>query len=76
MRVQVQLLHCIQQTATEGGDNEFSDAFHVAEQLRRDKPEVFKVLSTTPVDFYDVGVEDNTFKFYLRHQKPVIMYEH
>lgn len=67
----VQLLHCIQQTATEGGDNEFSDAFHVAEQLRRDQPEVFKVLTTTPVDFYDVG-EEQSAKFYQYHRKPII----
>ena len=68
--MQVQLLHCIQQASSEGGDNEFSDGFSVAEQLRNEKPDVFKILSTVPVDFYDVGVAQSR-KYYQYSKTPV-----
>ena len=53
--LQMLILHCIKQTDSEGGDSEYGDTFFVAEVMRRDYPEYFKALTTTPVDFIDVG---------------------
>lgn len=52
----MQFLHCIEQAA-EGGESEVVDGFHMAEQLRRDEPEAFALLTTLPVDFTDSGAD-------------------
>ncbi|KAJ6652656.1 hypothetical protein lerEdw1_011226 [Lerista edwardsae] len=50
------LLHCIKQTPT-GGESEVVDGFHVANKLKKQNPEAFQVLTSTAVDFTDVGVD-------------------
>lgn len=50
----VQFLHCIRQ-AEQGGESEVVDGFHMAEQLRREDPEAFNILSSLRVDFTDSG---------------------
>lgn len=40
---------------SEGGANQFADAFHVAEELKEKDPETFKLLSTTRFQFADSG---------------------
>ncbi|KAE8297580.1 Gamma-butyrobetaine dioxygenase [Larimichthys crocea] len=52
----VQFLHCINQ-AVEGGESEVVDGFHMAEQLRREDPEAFRILSSLHVDFTDTGMD-------------------
>ncbi|XP_030621963.1 gamma-butyrobetaine dioxygenase [Chanos chanos] len=52
----VQFLHCLQQ-ACEGGESEVVDGFHMAEQLRREDPEAFSILSSLRVDFTDTGAD-------------------
>lgn len=52
----VQLLHCIC-SAGVGGESEFVDGFRAAEQLRRDFPHYFKLLSTIPFEYVDHGKE-------------------
>ena len=64
------MLHCVRQSNTVGGDNVFSDGFHVAHQLSREQPHHYKALTNIPVDFYDVGKED--FEFHLRTRKPIV----
>ncbi|GGX88167.1 gamma-butyrobetaine,2-oxoglutarate dioxygenase [Litchfieldella qijiaojingensis] len=57
----IQLLYCLENGA-QGGESLFADGFQVAEVLRRDAPEAFRILSETPVDFrfqdecQDIGV--------------------
>ncbi|SHE42401.1 gamma-butyrobetaine dioxygenase [Modicisalibacter ilicicola DSM 19980] len=46
----IQLLYCLQNEA-EGGESLFADGFAVAERLRVEAPEAFRVLSETPIDF-------------------------
>nr|AAM82167.1 gamma-butyrobetaine,2-oxoglutarate dioxygenase [Angiostrongylus cantonensis] len=53
---QLQMLHMIEK-AKEGGNNLFVDGFHVAEQLRREKLDVFKVLTTSPIEFIEEGFD-------------------
>jgi len=67
----VQMLHCIQQSGTEGGDNVFSDGFNAAEQMRKEQPEHFEALTQLPVDFYDVGREKD-YDYFLRTRKPTV----
>jgi gamma-butyrobetaine dioxygenase len=58
---QVQLLHCIVQTKSQGGANQFSDGFRAAEQLRERNPEYFKILTEVPVEFLDLGSDFISF---------------
>ena len=46
----IQLLHCLASEA-EGGESTFVDGFMVAETLRRESPEDFRVLCETPIPF-------------------------
>jgi gamma-butyrobetaine dioxygenase len=46
----VQFLHCLVNDAT-GGESQFVDGFAVAAALREEDPELFRILSTTPVEF-------------------------
>ena len=72
----VQFLHCIKQYKGSGGDNQFADAFAVAEKMREDFPAEFKLLSETNVHFWDAGVLDmdadteNSGKFHKRNSFP------
>ncbi|KYO21931.1 gamma-butyrobetaine dioxygenase isoform A [Alligator mississippiensis] len=52
----VQFLHCIKQT-TAGGESEVVDGFHVSRKLKQQNPQAFQILSSTLVDFTDVGVD-------------------
>lgn len=60
----IQMLHCISQCTSEGGENQFADGFHVAEQLRKQHPDHFRLLSTFRVDFCDIG--SDYVPFYVR----------
>ncbi|MGC3875196.1 TauD/TfdA family dioxygenase [Halomonas sp. GXIMD04776] len=46
----IQLLYCLQNEA-EGGESIFADGFAVAEELRKEAPEAFRILSKTSIDF-------------------------
>jgi gamma-butyrobetaine dioxygenase len=63
------MLHCIKQS-TEGGENEFSDGFHVAEQLRKDDPEAFRILSKTLVGFSNIATD--AYAFHMSQTMPTI----
>lgn len=46
----IQLLYCLENDA-EGGESQFADGYRVAEVLRQEDPEAFRLLSETPIDF-------------------------
>ncbi|GAB2802302.1 gamma-butyrobetaine dioxygenase [Halomonas shantousis] len=46
----IQLLYCLQNEAA-GGESTFADGFAVAEALRQEAPEAFRILAETPIDF-------------------------
>ncbi|HEY2661604.1 MAG TPA: TauD/TfdA family dioxygenase [Caulobacteraceae bacterium] len=48
----LQFLHCLANEAV-GGDSIFVDGFALAEALRRDHPDDFAVLTTTPMEFWN-----------------------
>ncbi|XP_037087833.1 gamma-butyrobetaine dioxygenase-like [Pollicipes pollicipes] len=53
----VQMLHCISQHQGSGGENTLTDSFYVAQLIRQQRPDLFKLLSVMPFEFFDVGVE-------------------
>lgn len=65
----MQFLHCISQAA-EGGESQVVDGFHMAEQLRKEDPEAFRILTSTLVDFTDTG--EDYCDFMLQSKKCII----
>ncbi|XP_064620507.1 gamma-butyrobetaine dioxygenase-like [Lineus longissimus] len=65
------LLHCLDNTAT-GGEGTYSDASYAAMQLKRLRPDMFKVLTETLVDFKDVCDEHVVYRADKRSRHPVI----
>lgn len=68
---QVQFIHCIVQYQGEGGESLIADAANVARQLQQTCPEHYRVLSNTPVDWFDRGA-DETGEFYKVLRLPII----
>ncbi|XP_047196678.1 gamma-butyrobetaine dioxygenase-like [Hippoglossus stenolepis] len=64
----VQFVHCIQ--AVEGGESEVVDGFHMVELLQREDPEAYRTLTSTLVDFTDMGRD--YCDFLLQSKKHVI----
>ena len=48
----VQFLHCLVNEAT-GGESVFVDGFAIGEAMRRDHPQAFRTLTTTPMAFWN-----------------------
>lgn len=75
----VQFLQCIKQYTGTGGDNHFTDAFAVAEKMRKEFLAEFKLLSETGVHFWDAGVLDTdedtekSGKFHKRNTMPTFL---
>lgn len=67
----VQFIHCIVQYQGEGGDSLIADAANVARQLQQTYPEHYRVLTDTPVDWFDMGT-DETGEFYKVLRLPMI----
>ncbi|XP_050084511.1 gamma-butyrobetaine dioxygenase-like [Anopheles aquasalis] len=67
------LLHCLVQStdAGGGGANLIADGFYVAERVRREHPDQFRLLSETLVNWTDIG-EDEGGKFHSIYRAPAI----
>ncbi|KAM6159303.1 gamma-butyrobetaine dioxygenase [Rhynchocyon petersi] len=63
----VQFLHCLKQTVT-GGDSEIIDGFNVCQKLKEKNPQAFQILSSTFVDFTDIGVDYCDFSVQSKHK--------
>lgn len=67
----VNLLHYFVQTKSNGGANLITDAFYVAEKMRREYPKYFKTLTSVKVNWRDIGNErGNPYHYHFR--SPVI----
>lgn len=66
----LQILHCIKQVQTMGGDNELADGFMAAIQLRKENPEYFHLLSSRELNYHDQGIDH--YNFYKMTKQPVI----
>ncbi|XP_070534063.1 gamma-butyrobetaine dioxygenase-like [Ptychodera flava] len=69
----IQFLHCIKQCIGDGGDSNFSDGFNAALQLKEQDPEFFEILSTTYIEYVDVGHDQ--FEYYTRHPQTVFTFD-
>lgn len=67
----INLLHCIQQSKSNGAFNLLTDGFYVAERLRSENPSVFHCLSNTIVNWSDY-VDESGSKFEKITRLPVI----
>ena len=67
------MLHCIEQFKGQGGDNEFADGFAVAQHIKENYAEEWKILTTYKCGFSDVGYDDaSNTTFYKIHHVPII----
>ena len=67
--LQIQFLHFVYNDSI-GGANQFADASHAADQLKAIRPDLYDLLSTTLVDFNDIGTD--FFSFHMVHRHPII----
>lgn len=51
----MQILHCLQQTPTKGGDSIFSDGFKAASIMKDEYPDLYDILTEVPVSSNDFG---------------------
>ena len=51
------MLFCKEQTPTEGGENSLVDSFHVAQQLKKEDPSAYELLTTTHILFRTSGTD-------------------
>ncbi|KAJ9583014.1 hypothetical protein L9F63_022630, partial [Diploptera punctata] len=68
----INMLHCLVQTDTAGGDSQIVDALFIANKLKKEKPDIYKILSETPVDWCDIGHQDDQV-FHSLYRSPVIL---
>ncbi|XP_071481263.1 gamma-butyrobetaine dioxygenase-like [Diadema antillarum] len=67
----VQMLHCIKQVETIGGESQYADAMKVANDLKLSDPDVYHTLTTLKVDFRLRGVD--FIPYHYQFAKPVIL---
>ena len=66
------MLHCLVQTQALGGESQVTDALYIANKLKKEKPDMYKVLTETPVDWVDIGNQDGD-TFHSLYRSPVIL---
>lgn len=67
----VQFIHCIKQYEGNGGDSQVTDGLHAANLLRENHPQKYRILTSTPVDWFDEG-SDEVGEFLKILQLPMI----
>ena len=67
----IQILHCVERTGVEGGENQFVDGLHVAEQIREEFPDAYKLLTAQEVEFRAL-TSDEHGPFHLNSRVPTI----
>lgn len=64
------MLHCIRQTKSTGGDNQFADAFNAALILKKEYPAEYKLLTTVNIYFRNCGT-DHVAEYHLIKGRPM-----
>ncbi|XP_058485176.1 gamma-butyrobetaine dioxygenase [Solea solea] len=62
----VQFIQCLC-PAVEGGESQLVDGFHITQQLQREDPEAFQILTSLLVNFQDVGRDYCDFHLLSKH---------
>ncbi|XP_059046936.1 gamma-butyrobetaine dioxygenase-like [Achroia grisella] len=65
------LLHCLVQTKSLGGENLLSDGHFIAEHIKENYPDQYKLLTEVEVEWSDIGTEDKN-DFFKLYRAPVI----
>lgn len=65
------LLHCLVQTKSSGGENLLSDCHYTANHIKEHYPEQYKLLTEVEVEWSDIGIEDGK-EFYKLYRSPII----
>ena len=65
------MLFCKEQTPTEGGENSLVDSFHVAQQLKKEDPGAYELLTTTHILFRTSGT-DTLGEYDLEGARPLL----
>jgi len=65
------LLHCLVQSKSCGAQNLITDAFYVAQLMKQQHPEEFKLLSSVIVDWNDIGQEAEGPPFHSIYRAPM-----
>lgn len=68
----VNMLHCLEQTQSKGGENLLCDSHYVALYMKEKHPEEFKLLTNTDIEWCDIGMEDGN-EFYKLYRSPVLV---
>lgn len=66
------LLHCLVQTKSQGGENMLSDCHYVANYMKENHPEEYKLLTQVEVEWSDIGIENGN-EFFKLHRSPLIV---
>ncbi|XP_071809482.1 gamma-butyrobetaine dioxygenase-like [Asterias amurensis] len=69
----VQLLHCIEQAKGKGGENQFVDGWKIVKQLKEEYPDLYKTLSTVPVDYKNAATD--RYPFHMKLARPIIDFD-
>lgn len=67
----VNMLHCLVQTASNGGENLLSDAHFVANFMKNNHQKEYKLLTEIEVEWSDIGAEHGN-EFFKLYRSPVI----
>ncbi|CAH0727683.1 unnamed protein product, partial [Brenthis ino] len=65
------LLHCLVQTESSGGENLLSDCLYTAAYIKEHHPDKYKLLTEVEVEWSDIGIEDGN-EFYKLYRSPII----
>jgi hypothetical protein len=52
--LQIAMFHCLLQTKSKGGVNQWIDGFHAAHRLWKEDPESFDILTNTPIAYRNI----------------------
>uniref|UniRef100_A0A1B6F0H0 Gamma-butyrobetaine dioxygenase n=1 Tax=Cuerna arida TaxID=1464854 RepID=A0A1B6F0H0_9HEMI len=70
----VNMLHCVTQGEGEGGESQLADGLAVCDWLREYHPHHYWILSTVPVEWEDIVIEDDK-EYHSIYRAPVICEE-
>lgn len=69
------MLFCLEQIPTEGGENSLVDSFNVAQQLKKEDPHAYDLLTNTHVLFRTKGA-DILGDYDFEGARPILEYAH
>ncbi|KAI8428784.1 hypothetical protein MSG28_007458, partial [Choristoneura fumiferana] len=68
----VNMLHCLEQTQSKGGENLLSDSHYIALYMKENHPKEFKLLTNIEIEWSNIGTEHGN-EFYKLYRSPVLV---